>query len=358
MFVHPDMLEPNYLVNDGGYSIEGTVTVAPTASGRTVLVLGEGYFVKLAYLTYLGRLVRHINKEMVLSACEVTKQLVAALQTNRLNPAFSILRESCGRVAHIPIGKFGHSATAALPRNENACYEWGVLFRECRPFPYVGEDELLIPFFALFSEEFSPSTGLPVASQDKPLLIQLFENQNRSIEEFLLDEILYPLFNTYFDALIFAGVELEAHAQNMLLTIDLRGAVKRIVCRDFESAGRDVPVMEHMGIDYVRHGSYKYNTIRPKERGQKYPKYYINHSFMFDFKLGQYLVTPLIELANQYYPFDRAALAKRIKEFTRQFIDKLPGDFFPPDWCSYDSTNWDREGRLREYIWHDDPKYR
>jgi hypothetical protein len=357
MFVHPDMLEPPYFPINGSYSIEETITVAPTASGRTVLVLGKEYFVKLAYLSYLGRLVRHTSRELVLSACEVTKQLMVALHTNRLNPAFSILREDCGRVAHIPIAHFGHTAPV-LPINESGCYEWGVLFRESRPFPPVEEREILVPFFALFSQEFSPTTGLPVSPQDKPLLIQLFEKQNRSIQDFLLNDILFPLFNTYFDALLFAGVELEAHSQNMLLTIDSRYAAKRIVCRDLESAGRDLPVMEHMGIDYMRHGSYKFNTILPRESGQKYPKYYINHSFMFDFKLGEYLVTPLIELANQYYPFDRDALIKMIKEFNRQFIDKLPSGFFPPDWCSYENINWDREGRAREYIWQDDPKYR
>lgn len=357
LFVHPDMLQPPYLPNSGSYSIERTVSVAPTASGRTVLVLGEEYFVKLAYLDYLGRLVRHVSREIVLSACEVTKQLIAALNTKKLNPAFSILREDSGRIAHIPIAHFGHS-TPALPTNESDCYEWGVLFRNCRPFPPVGDRELLVPFFALFSPEFSPTTGLPVATQDKPLLIQLFEKQSKSIQDFLLNDILFPVFNTYFDALLFAGVELEAHSQNILLTIDSECAIQRIVCRDLESAGRDLPVMEHMGIDHLRHGSYKFNTILPIESGQKYQKYYINHSFMFDFKLGEYLVTPLIELANQYYPFDRDALTNVIKQFNRQFIDKLPTEFFPADWCSYENINWDQEGRAKEYVWQDGPKYR
>lgn len=357
MFVHPDMLQPKYFPNDGAYSLARTIAVAPTASGRTVLALGKGYFVKLAYLEYLGRLVRHINREMVLSACEVTKQLVLALQSRKVTPAFSVLREGPGRVAHIPISKLGNE-TASLPTNANGCYEWGVLFREFRPFPHMEECEFLIPFFALFSEEVDPVTGNVAAVQDKPLLIQLFEKQSKSIEDFLLRDIFYPLFNTYFDALVFAGVELEAHAQNMLLTIDAEYAVKRIVCRDFESAGRDVPLMEHMGIDYAMHGSYKCNTIRPQEPGQKYARYFLNHSFMFDFKLGEYLVTPLIELANRYHPFDGAALTKRIREFNRQFIDRLPVGFFPPDWCYYENINWDREGRAREYIWRDNPKYR
>ena len=357
IFIHPDMLNTNELLKNANYFVEDEVIVAPTASGRTVLALTENYFIKLAYLGFLGRLIRHMNGEILRSAYEVTKQLINAANSNTLNPAFSFLREDFGRVAHIPLNDF-MSDGIEFPKNINGCYEWGVLFRESRPFPYVHEEEFLIPFFSLFSNEFDPITEKATVYQDKPLLIQLFEHQNKSIEKFLLDDILFPLFSTYFEALIFAGVEFEAHAQNMLIAINKEYAIKRIVCRDFESAGRDVPVMEYMGINYVRHGDYKLNTIKRKDVGQKYPKYYINHSFMFDFKLGEYLVTPLLKLAHQHIPFEYNVLPNKIKEFNRQFIEKLPTDFFPPDWCYYENINWNKEKRSRTYIWQDNPKYR
>jgi hypothetical protein len=355
MFIHPDMLTPKYLL-DTCYSVEAAVAVAPTASGRTVLVLDGECFIKLAYLEYLGRLIRHIRKEMVLSACEVTQQLIAALRSGNCNNALGILREDCGRVAYVPPRMLGNARD--VPLNESGCYEWGVLFRDARPYPYREEGESMIPFFALLSQEYSPVTKSPLLIQDKPLLIQLFERQGRPMPVFLLESILFPLFNSYFDALLLAGVALEAHAQNMLVTIDQACVVRRIICRDFESAGRDVPVMKTLGIDYVRHGDYKCNDIRPCEPGQKYPKYYINHSFMFDFKLGEYLVTPLIDLAHRFYPFDQGALIAKIKEFNRQFVERLPDGFFPQDWCRYENVNWDQEGRAREYIWQDHPKYR
>ncbi len=355
MFIHPDMLTPRYLP-DASYSIQAMTAVAPTASGRTVLSLDGGFFIKLAYLDYLGRLIRHIRKEMVLSACEVTQQLVTALRSGKCNSAFGILREDCGRVAYVPRGML--SETVDAPLDENGCYEWSVLFRDARPYPHSEVREAMIPFFALLSQEYSPALKSPLLVQDKPLLIQLFERQGRPMPTFLLETILYPLFNTYFDALLLAGVELEAHAQNMLLTIDEGGAIGRIVCRDFESAARDVPLMEWLGIDYVRHGDYKCNNIGPCEPGQKYPKYHINHSFMFDFKLGEYVVTPLIEMAQRYHPFDQDDLVKRIREFNAQFIERLPEGFFPPDWCHYEDVNWDKEVRAREYIWQSNPKYR
>ena len=124
------------------------------------------------------------------------------------------------------------------------------------------------------------------------------------------------------------------------------------------AAYKHVPLMEYMGIDHVKYGDYKFNTIKPIESKQKYPKYYINHSFMFDYKLGEYLISPLINLAHEHIPFVRKRLISQIKDFNRQFIRKLPDDFFPPDWCHYANVNWTEEKKTRVYIWQDDPKYR
>lgn len=357
IFIHPDMLNSEGLIYNLNYFIEDELAVTPTASGRTVLALDKNYFIKLTYIGYLGRLIRHMSSEIIRSAYEVNKQLIVAAKTKKINDAFSFLREDFGRVAHIPINNLT-SKDIELPLNSRGCYEWGVIFREFDPFPYIQEEEFFIPFFALFGKEYDPVTKKNLINQDKPLLIQLFEHQNKSIVDFLLYDILYPIFNTYFDALIFAGVELEIHAQNLLLTINKKYDVKRVVYRDLESAARDVPLMEYMGIDYVKTGEYKFNIIKQVEIGQKYPKYYVDHSFMFDFKLGEYLITPLIELAHKYYSFDHNSIIIKIKEFNRQFIEKLPNDFYPPDWCSYENINWDLEKRKREYIWHDNPKYR
>ena len=89
IFIHPDILQSNELMNNLNYFVEDELIVAPTASGRTVLALEENYFVKLAYLGYLGRLVRHLSGEIVRSACEVTMQLIKATKTKKLNSAFS-----------------------------------------------------------------------------------------------------------------------------------------------------------------------------------------------------------------------------------------------------------------------------
>ncbi|MCT4590553.1 MAG: hypothetical protein N4A71_22185 [Carboxylicivirga sp.] len=357
IYIHPDMLE-SQIISDEIISkkMEG-VQVAPTASGRTVLMNNYSCFIKLAYIGYLGRLIRHMNKEIIQSAIEVTNQLMKAADSKKLNCSFSFLREDFGRVGYLPINAL-NCKKFELPINKNGYYEWGVLFREVKPYPYVDEKEILIPFFALFSKEYDPVSGCELKEQDFPLIIQLYNLQSKSIEDFLLEDLLYPLFNTYFDALIYAGVELEAHAQNMLIATDTQFKIKRIVCRDLESAGRDVPLMNYFGIEYIKHGNYKFNNINPIELGSKYSKYTTNHSFMFDFKLGEYLVSPLLDTARKYMSFDIKNIEDKIKSFNKQFLDLLPQDFFPKDWCRYDNINWDLEKRKREYLWLNNPKYR
>lgn len=356
IYIHPDILQLFPALDGVGSIVSDGLMVAPTASGRTVFSVEKECFVKLAYPKCLGRLVRHLNSDMILSACEVTKQLTAAVNSSKVNPAFSFLREDFGRVAYLPNGWLKQSDTSILMPDD--VYELGILFREVEPYPYQQRKQMLIPFFALFSDEFDPMSQSKRLQQDRPLVVQLFEMQGKPIEQFLLQDILCPLFHTYFDALLCCGIELEAHAQNMLIAIDEGFRIKRIVCRDLESSGRDAVLMDYLGLTYSRDVKHKLNTLADKEKGQKYPQYYINHSFMFDFKLGEYIVTPLLEKLQEYKSFDCELVRHSICEFNDQFIKKLPNDFYPPDWCRYDNINWEKEMRPRQYIWSDKPKYR
>ena len=83
---------------------------------------------------------------------------MTATKEQKINSAFSFLREDFGRVAHIPFDYLANTEIE-LSQNEKGCYELGVLFREMKPYPYLQEEEYLIPFFALFSKEYDPITG-------------------------------------------------------------------------------------------------------------------------------------------------------------------------------------------------------
>lgn len=360
MIVHPDMLE-NKILNKFKYDIIDEIHVAPTASGRTVFCIEDKYFIKLAYLDYLGRIIRHMQLDKIQSAYEVTNQLIKVAENPNTNKKFSFLREDSGRVVKIPLDDIKINENDKIPQNciKNNAYEWGILFREFKPYPYISETEYLIPFFSLFSKEYLPEKN-EINDKHELIIIQLFKKQTKNIYDFLLDDILFPLFNTYFDALIYGGIELEAHAQNMLISIGDDYKIKRIVCRDLESAGRDIDLMEKLGIQYKTNVTgYKFNYRKPKDENQKYDKYTITHSFMFDFKLGEYIVTPLINAVKHIYnDLDIEFIRMKIKEFNAKFIEKLPEDFFPSDWCTYDSINFEKTNTERIYIWHDNPKYR
>lgn len=344
IFVHPDMLN-NDILQSQSHLVLNEIMVAPTSSGRTVLTKDTtpNYFIKLAYPRCLGRLTRHMGRDKILSACEVTERLVRAIDDNCMNPKFALLKENYGRIANIPV--------------DDCVYEWGMIIREVKPYPYIEDSEYIIPFFSLFAAEYLPGST-EINDKHVPFLKQFYDSQSKDAESFLLEDIIFPLYDCYFDALLKTGIELEAHGQNMLLSFDDNFIIKRIVCRDLESAGRDVTLMERLGIKFDTNNKYKCNMLLPKEPHQKYSKWYITHSFMFDFKLGEYIVSPLLNCANKYLPnVNVEKLTKRIKEYNRQYIEQLP-DFFPPDWCYYSNENFEKTGNEKTYIWEDSPKYR
>jgi hypothetical protein len=205
------------------------------------------------------------------------------------------------------------------------------------------------------------SNWIECENQDDPLIIQLYNKQqkNISLETFVLEDIIKPLLNTYFDALIFAGIELEAHAQNMLIAIDNNYQIIQIVCRDLESAGRDISLMEFLGIKYNNiANNYKFITDNVTLRTNDYSDYQRTHSFMFDFKLGEYIITPIIDTICSYKTsINRDLLTNEIKEFCDQFICKLPKNYYPDKWCDYDDIIW-TEMSEKKYNWYDNPKYR
>lgn len=353
--VHPDICKPVETVD-----VSNGMLVSPTASGRTLICIepNDFFFIKVAYTRCLGRLTRHMGTDKIKSAVEVTNLLKDASAKGKLNEKFAFLCEDNGRVVILKNNNMFIKNIDILNSTEKT-YEYGVIIREGRAYPYIDKKEYLIPFFSLFSNEYYPGTNIRVSDRHEMLLIQLYKKQTKNLMDFLLEDIIFPLYHTYFDALIYAGVELEAHSQNMLLSIDENGHILRIVCRDLESAGRDIPLMEYFNISNSEGVSYKRNVILPKDEKQKYAKYYITHSFMFDFKLGEYLVTKLLNLVSNYDSSFSVDLAQsRIKQFNKKFIEKLPTDFFPPDWCDYEKINFEKEKRERVYQWHENPKYR
>ena len=115
--------------------------------------------------------------------------------------------------------------------------------------------------------------------------------------------------------------------------------------------------MKDLGIEHNReilnYGNYK-SLIKELDNN-----YYKIHSFMFDFKLGEYLISPIIDNVVENFPsFDKEKFLKRIKEYNQTFIQRLPDDFFSPvnKWYSDQKEIRDRT-KKKDYIENRNPKY-
>lgn len=331
-FCHPDNIA-NSVFNDikDLWEVVGSVRVAPTSSSRTVKVLGKDYFVKLDYLGLLGRFRRNLDYQHLLSAYEVTRDICDGIVSGAYNDRFGLLTENNGRVAYLPLKSGGF-------------YEFGYLIRDAKPFSRNDNEELfLIPGFSLFSKDMY----VPNA---EPILLQLYRCSGMDINEFAFNDIIGPIIDCYFDALTNHGLAMESHSQNTLFAIDSDCKVKLLVSRDMESVDKDIPLREFLKVK-SKIESQSYKCIRKTDYN-----YTIKHSFMYDFKLGEYLITPIIDTFDTVKGFNREFLIGMIKNKSASYIEKLPQGYFPSTWYNY--ANEIFEGSERPYISNENPKYR
>lgn len=333
IFCHPDNLDLDILKDiKEHWKITGYVTVAPTASARTVKLLNSNYFIKLDYIGYLGRIRRNLDYSHILSAHEVTRDICNGILSGKYNEKFGVLKENKGCVAYIPLKDGGY-------------YEFGCLIRESSPFSkQLDENLYLIPAFSLFGRDyFSPD--------DERIIVQLYRLSDKNINDFALNDILYPIIDCYFDTLVNHGLAMESHAQNTLIAINTDFEIKLIVSRDMESVDKDLPLRKYLNLN-SEILSTKYKCIRETDYN-----YTIKHSFMFDFKLGEYLLNPLISVFSTVEGFNSINAIKKIREHSNKYIRRLPENYFPPKWYSYANEQFE-QGKKRPYISHEKPKFR
>lgn len=324
LLVHPDMAP---LLNHVRFD-ERAVLVSPTASSRTVRVLdGSDWYIKLAYKKLIGRIDRTIDSCHAQSSVEVSSLIEQSINTGELPSSFYFLREPFARVIN-------HEGEA-----------WGVVMRDAIPFPRNPRIKFQIPAFALFSVDRQHP-------EHESLLVQLIRAKKPTkIEDYLLDQFLFPLFDCYFMLLIRCGLQLECHSQNCLFAVDDDLNVVGIVEKDAESIDKDLPLMAMIGKDKCITPS-NYKCLRSSDYN-----YQIMHSFMFDFKLGEYLISPIISEAGNYFSVNRTYIEDRIKAHNKQYIQALPKEFFPVSWYDYENVIHDRN-KPRPYVAHESPRYR
>jgi hypothetical protein len=300
-----------------------------TSSGRTLSVDANGarFYAKLAYQRLLGRVTRRMTRSHVLSAIEVSRAYETAIVAGQMPSSFHIYREHSGLYF----------------ADDSELKHWGYVERQIAPFPPGSFIE--IPAFSLIATKKADGRGLLEELLDiaAPL---------RTPAAFF-ELVIRPLIDLYFSSVTSLGLQPEAHAQNVVLLLNEQYMPAGFALRDMESVDKDQPLLEFCGIDgcftptdykFLRKDAYNYQIM---------------HSFMYDFKLGQYLLGPLLDTWCASVGPDRArAVEEQAKNHARAWLVKLPEDFFPDGvWFDYDAEV--HEGAsTREYREHSNPRFR
>ena len=274
---------------------------------------------------------RQITRNHAISGIELTDVIKNAILQKKLPSKFFFMPEVGARLAHLP--------------TKDAMYEWGMMFRESKTYPTDEAFAFVVPSFSLFSTDINNQT-------DRPLIVQLIESQDLAPDQYLFEAIFEPLLTCYFELLLNTALQLECHAQNALIGFDHRCRVAGIIFRDLESVDKDLSLAKDLNIP-ILFKSCPYKCLRRSDYN-----YTIMHSFMYDFKLGEYLMTPLIDAVTRYLKVNTEALIGEIRGLARRFIVRLPQTFFPQGkWFLYENVVHDRT-KPRPYIERPFPKYR
>lgn len=335
IIVHPDMAGNEFFSNrDFVITPLNDLKVIPTASGRTVQILekhNEDY-IKLNYVGILGRVRRELPYCKAISGPEISRVISLAITDRLLDPKLSILPETGARV---------------LINGASDKDQWGMVWRQNRPLG-LNEDKYryLFPAFSLFSMD-------RLNNHHYPILKQIIDCQNYDPEEYVLETILFPLINCYFDLLGKLGLQAELNSQNLLFGFDGDFSECSFVLRDLESVDKDLTLMKTLGLKFVSE-CYPYKCLEANQYN-----YSIKHSFMYDFKLGESILVPIINILLRYYGSEEEKLHARIREYAGGFIKGLPDGFFPENkWYVFDKVIVDQSKKERPYLEYSNPKFR
>lgn len=330
VLVHPDM-RTHPLFNNKDLTLKRAegIKLIPTASARTLQLVDsdfQGYF-KLHYDGTIGRLERKLSYDVAISGVEISQIIESLIDNNKLDERLTHLPETGARVLRI--------------QNQ----DWGMVWRCRKPYGDCSKIKYIIPVFALFSKDRN-------RPEDNTLLEQIITGKYYDPTTYVVDYLINPIIECYFSLLKNAGVQGEWHAQNLLIGFDDDFYPQRIIARDLESMDKDMTLIKTFKLPF-RFQSNMYKCI--DESREDYQK---KHSFMFDFKLGEYIIQPLLNFLKSVYFISSDTLIPSIKECSGNQIKELPIDFFPKQWYGYKNVEINRMTDKRPYLTFDNPKFR
>lgn len=333
-FAHPDSRNSHNLCQSYKYTVDSKLMVSPTASGRTMFLRNSQYngYLKLTYdVGRIGRVDRQLAYNNCLSSYEITNQIKKAIIEKKFPPCFAILLESASKITKL--------------RVSDNIYEWGVIFREAKPYPYSINNVLLIPGFSLFSKDRKNP-------DDEFLINQFIELSKIEPRDYLIN-LLEMIVECHWKLVLNCALIHECQAQNCLFELNEDYKIGRMVIIDMDSIDKDIPTAKYLGLD-IRWDS-PYGILNKDNY-----RYSTRASTMYDWKLGEYVLSPLIKVVAAKYGLDILSIEDEIKSFVKNnFINNLPADYFPLDgnWYSHPPTER-KPGEKREFIAHKNPKFR
>lgn len=315
IFIHPDWTLSNHVQEIiSMVTIEDSMWVVPTSSSRTVRIQGSYSYLKLYYPGVIGRIDRALKYPQLISGLNINDIFLE--KNNHFPEVFDFMPESYGRL---------------LVKNG---MEVGFILRE---IPNSVKGYFLIPAFSLFSSD-----------REYPGDALLHQILNRQVDaySFFLNKICFPLVDIFFACAFAEGLIPEMHSQNIVFAFGKDWDIKKIILRDFESIDKDISLRQALGKK-INFTEFPYKCISKTDKN-----YLKRHSYMFDHKLCEYLIEPLIECAALYLMADPTELQMTIKEYVNfKYHDRL-SCFFPPDncWYKYPDEEIDRTTSDRPYM--------
>lgn len=293
--------------------------VVPTASGRTVLMVDEPtQFIKLHYPAFLGRYPRDLRLFKWLAALENSRELRSHEQA--FPPTMGYLPEDAGTFVA------GSMETG-----------FGVIYRSAAARPVQEQARVLIPAFSLFARR-----------QTGSLICQILRARRDPFES-LMGEFVEPLLSAYALLADRLGMIPECNAQNVLFEATPELCVSRVVFRDLGDMFKDLSRRAELGL-HTAFCDYK-SIDRARDRD-----YFERRSFSFDFKLGEYILGPLIAMVAEGMGVDVRRLQCAVREVALSTMPD-PEEYFGSrtTWFSYPDEVQPGRGR---YVQHERPRFR
>lgn len=286
---HPDVIRRDL-------DIHGTVRAQPMSSTRTLLTEHvPRVYIKTDLNKKHFRFVRRLQRSSVehsIAICNDLRDLCATLTDSS---RYAFLPESLGLVV---IGG-DHEGS-------------GVIFRETRPYPHVGDRRVIMPYHSLYASD-------PFHPEDAPLLVQMVRTHvGLDALDYFVSEIVGPLIEAWVFLVSARGLLPELHGQNALAEIDEQLRIRRVVHRDFQGTYSDARIRINLGLPiFTKHitGSERGTTVRSQ------------YSHVYDGMIGRYLISRLSKVFCAYFNEEYVRVASAIQNYHHNLPGWREADF-------------------------------